>query len=49
MAETRAGRMDPSGEGLIQAGRILGIIATILLAVVAVMFCAFFGLMFTVG
>jgi hypothetical protein len=30
IAEIRAGRMDPDGEGLTQAGRILGIIGTVL-------------------
>lgn len=30
MSEIRAGRMDPSGEGLTNAGRILGIIVTLL-------------------
>jgi hypothetical protein len=29
MAQIRAGRMDPDGEGLTQAGRILGIITTL--------------------
>jgi hypothetical protein len=30
LAEIRSGRMDPDGEGMTQAGRILGIIAVIL-------------------
>ena len=30
MNEIRSGRMDPTGEGLTQAGRICGIVATIL-------------------
>jgi len=30
MKEIRSGRMDPTGEGLTQAGRICGIVATIL-------------------
>ena len=30
LAEIRAGRMDPSGEGMVQAGRIMGIVATVL-------------------
>src|SRR5262249_32903981 len=30
MAEIRAGRMDPEGEGMTQAGRIMGMISTIL-------------------
>jgi hypothetical protein len=33
MAKIRAGRMDPSGEGLTQAGRILGIVGTVLLLI----------------
>ena len=33
MAEIRVGRMDPEGEGLTQAGRILGIIGTVRLGV----------------
>jgi len=31
LKEIRAGRMDPSGQGLTQAGMILGIITTILM------------------
>jgi hypothetical protein len=46
LAEIRAGRMDPSGEGLIQAGRILGIIGTALVGLFAIAFCAFFALFF---
>ena len=42
MAEIRAGRMDPDGEGLTQAGRICGIIGTGFL----VLFSCFCGLMF---
>jgi predicted Zn finger-like uncharacterized protein len=47
MAEIRAGRMDPSGEGTVQTGRVLGIISTIicavsLLAVVGI--CCIFGM-----
>jgi hypothetical protein len=33
LAEMRAGRMDPEGEGLTNAGRICGIIGTILMVV----------------
>src|SRR5262249_54215733 len=32
LREIRAGNMDPEGEGLTQAGRVVGIIATVLLA-----------------
>lgn len=44
LAEIRAGRMDPTGEGLIQAGRILGIIGTVLIGVFGIIVCAFFFL-----
>lgn len=44
MARIRAGEMDPSGEGLVQAGRILGIIGTIVSLVVFVPFCLLCGL-----
>jgi uncharacterized protein YbaR (Trm112 family) len=47
MNEIRAGRMDPSGEGTVQTGRVLGIISTIICAVglVAVIgFCCLFGM-----
>ncbi|MCL4177337.1 MAG: DUF4190 domain-containing protein [Verrucomicrobia bacterium] len=30
LSEIRGGRMDPTGEGLTQAGRICGIVATVL-------------------
>jgi hypothetical protein len=36
MAEIRAGRMDPEGEGLTQAGRVCGIIGTV---IYGLMFC----------
>jgi hypothetical protein len=43
MAATRAGRMDPEGEGLTNAGRICGMISTIILglalAVCMLVFC----------
>jgi len=43
LAEIRAGRMDPEGEGMTQAGRIMGMIATILAIVGILVTCAFFG------
>ncbi len=45
LAEIRAGRMDRAGEGLTQAGRILGIISTVLMIVMVVCYCLFFMLM----
>lgn len=41
LKEMEAGRMDPSGIGLTQAGRILGMIAVALLAVGLVFFLIF--------
>jgi len=46
LREIRAGAMDPQGEGLTQAGRILGIIATVLMLislVLIVLFTVVFG------
>jgi predicted Zn finger-like uncharacterized protein len=39
LAEIRAGRMDPEGEGLTQAGRIIGIVGTGLLVLSCVFGC----------
>ncbi len=44
LAEIRAGRMDPSGEGSTQAGRICGMIAVILMALGLVFICLIIGL-----
>jgi hypothetical protein len=44
MAEIRGGRMDPEGEGLTQAGRILGIISSVIL----LLYGCFFGLWFLI-
>jgi hypothetical protein len=45
LAEIRAGRMDPEGEGLTQAGRIIGIIGTGLMVFGCVIgFCVVFGM-----
>ena len=41
--EIRAGRMDPSGEGMVQAGRVLGMISTILMVSLAGTICVFVG------
>jgi hypothetical protein len=38
MAKIRAGRMDREGEGITQAGRIMGIIATVLLGLGVLLF-----------
>ena len=40
----RAGRMDPSGEGMVQAGRVLGIISTILMLGSILLYCLLGGL-----
>ena len=42
LAEMRRGQMDRSGEGLTQAGRILGIVSTVLM----ILGCGFYGLFF---
>jgi hypothetical protein len=39
LKEIRAGRMDPAGQGLTQAGKILGIIACVLM-MISVVFIA---------
>src|SRR5436309_2817164 len=43
LAAMRAGRMDRSGEGLTQAGRILGIISSILLILSCILACLWFA------
>jgi hypothetical protein len=47
LAEIQAGRMDPAGEGMTQAGRICGIIATILGSISLT--CCFLYLVIFVG
>jgi len=42
LAAIRSGRMDPTGEGLTQAGRICGMISSILMIVV----CSIYGVLF---
>lgn len=49
LRDIRAGIMDPREEGLIQAGRICGMIAAILFALVVVFYCGIFGLIFGLG
>jgi hypothetical protein len=44
LAEMRAGRMDPSGEGMVQAGRVLGMIAAILMLLWILGVCGAIGL-----
>lgn len=46
LEEIRAGRMDPEGEGMTQAGRIMGMISTILFVVGILGCCGFYGCMF---
>ncbi len=41
MAEIRAGRMDPSGEGMVQTGRVLGIISTLISILSVLAVCGF--------
>ena len=43
LREMRAGRMDPSGEGMTQAGRIMGIISVCILILSLLAVCLFFG------
>jgi hypothetical protein len=45
----RAGRMDPSGEGMVQAGRVLGMISTILMLGSILLYCLFGGLIVMTG
>jgi hypothetical protein len=42
MREINEGRMDQSGEGLVQAGRVLGIISTVFLVLTAATYCLIF-------
>lgn len=43
LARIRAGEMDPGGEGMVQAGRILGMVGTIVILVVAALLGCFIG------
>lgn len=49
LGDIKAGRMDPREEGLVQAGRILGMVTCGLLAVTFVFYAVVFGLAFTFG
>jgi predicted Zn finger-like uncharacterized protein len=49
LAEIRAGRMDPEGEGMTQAGRVLGMIAVVLWVVSILAICGIFGCIFMIG
>jgi hypothetical protein len=49
LAAIRAGRMDPSGEGMVQAGRVLGMISTNLMLVTILLYCVFMGLIVMTG
>jgi predicted Zn finger-like uncharacterized protein len=49
LAEIKAGRMDPEGESMTNAGRILGMIAVILWIVSILVFCGIFGCFFIIG
>lgn len=44
LAAIRAGEMDSEGEGMIQAGRILGIVGFVLGLLVALFWCAYVGI-----
>lgn len=49
LAQMRAGTMDPAGEGMTQAGRILGIISTVLMVLVGVFYCFIFAMAIAEG
>ncbi len=49
LANMRAGQMDRSGEGMVQAGRILGMVGTIAVLVIFVPFCLLCGLGMVAG
>ncbi len=49
LRDMRAGRMDPSGEGMTQTGRILGIVSVCLMIVSFLFACLFIGFMMMVG
>jgi predicted Zn finger-like uncharacterized protein len=46
LAEIRAGRMDPEGEGLTSAGRVCGMIGTLLFGGGMLLCCLFYGVIF---
>ena len=49
LAAMRAGRMDRTGEGMTQAGRILGIVAVVLLCIGIVLSVLIFAGLLTLG
>jgi hypothetical protein len=49
MTEIRAGRMDPEGEGTTNAGRICGMIGTILSIVIILAYCLIFFVIMSAG
>jgi hypothetical protein len=49
LAEMRAGRIDPSGEGQTNTGRILGMIATLLIVLAVFALCALFVFLLIMG
>jgi len=49
LREIRMGIMDPREEGLINAGRIIGIIVTCLMILGVVIYCGFFVLIMGLG
>jgi predicted Zn finger-like uncharacterized protein len=49
LQEMREGRMDPEGKGMTDAGRICGMIASILVLAGIVVGCGFFALMMAAG
>lgn len=44
LREMRAGRMDPEGEGQTNAGRICGMVSTIIAACLLLLYCVVFML-----
>ncbi len=49
LRDMRAGRMDPSGEGMTQTGRILGIVSVCIMIASLVLFCLFFAFIMAMG
>jgi len=49
LKEMQAGRMDPEGEGLTKAGKIIGIISVSLNVAIILLYCVFFIFIVAVG
>ncbi|MFQ5732714.1 MAG: hypothetical protein ACE5KM_12270 [Planctomycetaceae bacterium] len=49
LAEIEAGRMDPTGEGLTRAGKITGMIATILVGALILFYIVLFAFLIAAG